>query len=149
MKYDAIIGKIFDEGEDKIFLFFVDPETGKLRDGLDLLDSGEIYKTLTYDTLIVVEVVLKDGTQEVEINIGDFIDGKFGKYDIFIHIKDILPFKLGKKLEEGEEEMLPRTIEDVILDGEFQEIGSECIKICKEEIHEINKINPDNVQFFN
>ena len=146
MKYDAIIGKIFNEGEDKIFLFFLDPETNKLRDGLDLLDSAEIYKTLTYDTLIVVEVILKDGTQEVDIDINDFIDGKYGKYDIFIHIKDLLVFKLGKKIDNDEDDVTTRTIEEVILDGEFQEIGTECIQLCKEEMKEIKQDN--DIQFF-
>ena len=148
MKYDAIIGKIFDEGEDKIFLFFQDPKTKDIRDGLDLLDSAEVYSTLTYDTLMVVEVILKDGTQELDISIDDFISGKYGKYDIFIHIKDLLPFKLGKKIEEGKE-MSTRKIEEVILDGEFQDVGTECIKICKEEMIELNQQNKeDDVQLF-
>jgi len=134
MTYDAIIAKIFDEGEDKIFLFFLDPETGEIKDGLDLLDSTDVYLDLTYDTLMVVEVVLKDGTKEVEIDIDDFIAGKFGKYDIFIHIRDIMPFKLAKKNDNDDDIMLPRYVEDVINDGEFQEICTECIKMAKEEI---------------
>jgi len=134
MTYDAIISKIFDEGEDKIFLFFLDPETGEIKDGLDLLDSTNVYLDLPYDTLMVVEVVLKDGTKEVEIDIDDFIAGKFGKYDIFIHIRDIMPFKLAKKNDNDDDIMLPRYVEDVINDGEFQEICTECIKMAKEEI---------------
>ena len=131
MEYDAIIAKIFDEGEDKIYLFFSDPKTEIIKDGLDLLDSSDIYMNLSYDTLIVVEVLLKDGTKEIEIDIDDFIEGKYGKYDIFIHIKDIMPFKLGKK--DKNDILIPRKVEDVILDGEFQQIASECILMSKEE----------------
>lgn len=134
MIYDAIITKIFNEGEDKIFLFFLDPETGIIKDGLDILDSTNVYSDLSYDMLMVVEVVLKDGTKEVDIDIDDFIAGKYGKYDIFIHIRDILPFKLAKKNETDDEIMLPRIVEDVIKDGEFQEICTECIKMVKEEL---------------
>lgn len=134
MIYDAIITKIFNEGEDKIFLFFLDPETGIIKDGLDILDSTNVYLDLSYDMLMVVEVVLKDGTKEVDIDIDDFIAGKYGKYDIFIHIRDILPFKLAKKNETDDEIMLPRIVEDVIKDGEFQEICAECVKMAKEEL---------------
>ncbi len=150
MSYDGIVAKIFDEGEDKIFLFFLDPETNLIKDGLDILDGTNVYKDLSYDTLMVVEVLLKDGTKEVDIEIDDFINGKYGKYDIFIHIKDLLPFKLGKK-DEKNDLMLPRLVEDVILDGEFQEIAVECVKMCKEEMLEINnkENDEDNVQFFN
>lgn len=130
MKYDAIIAKIFDEGEDKIFLFFLDPETNMIRDGLDLLDSTNVYMDLPYDTLIVVEVLLKDGTKEIEVNLDDFIAGKYGKYDIFIHIRDIMPFRLAKP---DDDDITPRTVEEVIIDGEFQEICNECIKMAKEE----------------
>jgi len=132
MEYDAIIAKILENDEDKIFLFFSDPETELIRDGLDLLDSSNVYMELPYDTLMVVEVLLKDGTKEVDINIDDFIDGKYGKYDIFIHIKDIMPFRLAKK-DEKTGKLKPRKIVDVIKDGEFQQIASECILMSKEE----------------
>jgi len=138
MVYDAIIAKIFDDDEDKIFLFFSDPKTEIIRDGLDLLDSLNIYMKLPYDTLVVVEVLLKDGTKEVNIDIGDFITGKYGKYDIFIHIKDIMPFKLGRKDDETGD-MMPRTVVNVIKDGEFQQIASECILMSKKEIENKQK----------
>lgn len=143
MKYDGVVAKIFDDNEDKIFLFFLDPETGKMRDGLDIQDNMEIYKNLSYNTLMVVEVLLKDGTVEVDIDLDDFIDGQYGKYDIFIHIKDLLPYKLAHKNDEGK--VVDRSVDQVIQAGEFPDVALECIELTKEELSNREKQKEENV----
>jgi hypothetical protein len=133
--FDAVVGKIFEEGEDKIFLFFLDPEDNTIKDGLNIQDDSEVYQELGNDTLMVSEVVLKDGTKEVEIDLDDFIGGEYGKYDIFIHIKDLMPFKLGHRDDNKNlDELNYKTVIQVIEDGEFQSIAKECIEIVKNEV---------------
>lgn len=127
MTYDGVIGKIFNEGEDKIFLFLL--EDKKVKDGINISDDSDIYQNLSYDTLQVVDVILKDGTIDADINLDDFILGKYGQYDIFIHIKDVMTFKLGKK--DINDDITKKSIENVILDGEFDDIVNECLEMSK------------------
>lgn len=130
MKYDAVAAKIFDEDEDKIFIFFLDPETNIMTDGLNILDNTDIYDDLKYNVLVVCEVTLKDGTEEMNIDINKFIKGEYnyGLYDIFIHIKDIRFYSIFNENKET------KTIKDTILSGEFQDIAKESIEMTKKEI---------------
>lgn len=134
MKYEAVVAKIFNEGEDKIFLFFLDPDNNVIRDGLNIQDDMNIYELLDYHTLVVCEVILKDGTEEVKVDLDKFISGEYGRYDIFIHIKDLSSFMLGKNKssDSDSEDVIERTVEDVIIDGEFQSVAMECIEITRE-----------------
>ncbi len=126
MIYDGVIAKIFDDGEDKIFLFFLDKEEDVITDGLNLDDNNiKVYQDLTYDSIVTVEVSLKDGTKEVEVDLYDFVDGEYGKYDIFIHITDLLSFRLGQKDDDGN--LNYQDVKDIILDGNFQGIAKDCI----------------------
>ena len=134
--FDGVVAKINSNDEDKIFLFFLDKEK-IIRDGINIQDDGNIYQELSYDTLMVVEVILKDGTKEIDIDIDDFLGGEYGKYDIFIHIKDIYPFRLGKKSEDDPDDFNFRTIKSIIFDGEFQDIAKECIEMVKNDTIEI------------
>lgn len=129
MLYDGVVAKIFDEEEDKIFLFLVDPDTNILKDGVNISDENSIYKDLTYDMLMVVEVMLKDGTKDVKVDLDDFVNGEYGQYDIFIHVKDKLSYKLGKNDNEGN--VKPRLIPEIVKDGEFESVVLECIENCK------------------
>lgn len=138
MKYNGGIAKIYDEGENKIFLFLIDPKTKKVKDGINISDDSDIYQDLTYDLLQIVEVKLKDGTLDAKINLDDFVNAKYGRYDIFIHIKDINSYKLAKNVNDKLE---PRTVEETILDGEFESVLSECIELSNNEYDNIIKIN--------
>lgn len=129
MLYDGVVAKIFDEEEDKIFLFLVDPDTNMIKNGVNISDETHIYKELTYDMLMVVEVMLKDGTKDVKVNLDDWVNGEYGQFDIFIHIKDKLSFKLGKNDEKGN--IRPRIIPDIVSDGEFEDVVLECIENSK------------------
>lgn len=142
MVCDAVVAKINDDGEDKIFIFFLDPKTDTIKDGLNLEDISEIYDNLPYDTLMVVEAVLKDGTKDVDIDMDEFIGGKYGKYDIFIHIKDLMPFRLGQRIDENSEEVEYKTIKQVIFEGEFPAIAKNCIQQTREELSK--QLNEDN-----
>jgi len=144
MTYNGIIAKIHDDCEDKIFLFLLDKENNILKDGVNLDDDNiKIYKHLTYDTIVAVEVSLKDGTKEIKVNLDDFIDGKYGKYDIFIHIKDLSPFRLGYK--DKNDNIIYKTVEQVILEDEFQSIAKDCIVMAKKEVLKIEKEVNKNV----
>ena len=118
----------------KIFLFLIDPKDNTLKDGVNISDDTNIYEKLSYDTIQVVEVLLKDGTIDADIDLDAFVNGEYGLYDIFIHIKDITSFKLGKKNEN--KIIQSNTIEQVIYDGEFQDIAIECLELSKKQIQE-------------
>lgn len=125
MVYDGVVAKIYDD-EDKIFLFLVDPDTGIIKNGINISDDSNVYKDLTYDMLMVSEILLKDGTQDIKVDLDDFIEGEYGQFDIFIHIKDKLSFKLGKNDSDGN--LKPRTIPDLVMDNEFESVALECIE---------------------
>ena len=60
MKYDGVVIRI-----EELFLFILDPDTNKIRDGINISDH-KCYDDLKENQLMVVNVVFKDGTQEID-----------------------------------------------------------------------------------
>lgn len=102
MIYEGIVIK-----EDKLFLFIFDPDKQIIRDGINISEHT-CYNDLKEDQFMVVDVIFKDGTKEIDkIDLDEFIYGdKYesarDNYDIFIYIHDNMLFSMnnGVKLEE-------------------------------------------------
>jgi hypothetical protein len=86
MKYDGVVIRI-----DDLFLFILNPETNKLMDGINISEH-ECYKELNDEQLMVVNVSIKDGTEEIEdVDLEEFIYGdSYNRLDTFIYIHDVM-----------------------------------------------------------
>jgi hypothetical protein len=86
MKYDGVVIRI-----DDLFLFILNPETNKLMDGINISEH-ECYKELNDEQLMVVDVSIKDGTEEIEdVDLEEFIYGdSYNRLDTFIYIHDVM-----------------------------------------------------------
>jgi len=135
MEYDGIVTKILQDDEDYYYLFLVDPVKKVLVDGVNISEH-KAYDDLTYDQLMVVSVELKDGTKILEnIDLEDFVHNeKFGKYDIFIYIKDLLLFTIG-----DHSNLIKLSISNILEKGEFNDVALNCIERTKEELKKIKK----------
>jgi hypothetical protein len=116
MKYDGIVVKI-----DKLYLFILDPDTNEIRDGINISDH-ECYNELKDDQLMVVNVVFKDGTKEIDkIDLDEFIYGdKYGEHDVFLNIYDLVLYSVNDI-----------KIESIIEQGELNEVAISCIESTK------------------
>lgn len=102
MTYDGIVIK-----EDELFLFIFDPDKNIIRDGINISEH-KCYDDLRDEQFMVVDVIFKDGTKEIDkIDLDEFIYGdKYesskDSYDIFIYIHDKMLFSMdnGVKLAE-------------------------------------------------
>ena len=82
MKYDGVVIRF-----DKLYLFILDPDTDMIRDGITISEH-DCYKDMKEDQLMVVSVIFKDGTLEIDkIDLDEFIHGdKYGDNNINIII---------------------------------------------------------------
>jgi hypothetical protein len=120
MKYDGVVIRL-----NELFLFIYDPDEKIIKDGINISDH-ECYKDLKDDHLMVVNVIFKDGTKDIEkINLDEFIYGdSYGRHDVFIYISDVMLFTMNEK----------KYISDVIEKGELNKLVLECIAHSKNEI---------------
>lgn len=127
MKYDGAVIRL----NSGLFLFILDPETNELMDGLGISDH-KCYKDLKDNKLMVVNVIFKDGTLELDkIDLDEFIEEN--KFNIFIHIYDISLYSVDIEKYNS----LCNTFEDIIKNGDFVEIALSCIEDSKKiEKHE-------------
>jgi len=123
MKYDGVVLKI----EDNLFLFVLNPETKNLTDGVNI-SAHECYENLKHTQLVVVNTIFKDGTEEIDkIDLEEFIHGdKYGKYDTFILISDVITYTIPNLL-------------DMIKKGELNMVGKTCIEDSKKNEDDINE----------
>jgi len=133
MKYDGVVARI-KAVEDKFFLFLVDPD-GIMHDGINISDHRNIYEELTYDQLMVVNVILKDGTMEMEtIDLDEFIHGdKYPRENIYLYIQDILLYTIGK------DKTKTTKIADILKRGEFSDVAFDCIGDASKQAEDLKK----------
>jgi len=124
MKYDGVVIKI-----EELYLFILNPETNKIMDGINISDH-ECYKDLNDDKLIVVEVSIKDGTQDIEdLDLNEFIYGDtYAPSDTFIYIHDIESFTFTDTDSGGTKNV---SILDIIDNGDLNDVAIECIESVK------------------
>ena len=85
MKYDGVVIRF-----NNLYLFVYDPDKMEIRDGI-VITEHECYKEMKDDQLMVVEVIFRDGTQELDqIDLDEFIYGdSYGIHDTFLEIYDL------------------------------------------------------------
>lgn len=129
MSYDGVVLNLND-----LFLFILNPDKNLIMDGINI-SYHECYKDLRKDQLMVVKVVFKDGTKELDnIDLDEFIYGdKYGKHDVFLYITDIQLFSLSTQNKNK------LNLEDVIKKGELNDMAIECINNSKNIKNNINK----------
>ena len=120
MSYDGVVLNL-----DDLYLFIINPDTDKIMDGISI-SYHKCYDNLKKDQLMVVKVIFKDGTQEIEsLDLEDFIYSDHDNHDVFLYITDVLLFSLGSK------ENKSITLEELINNGELNVVAHECIKNSK------------------
>ena len=132
MKYDGVVAKF-----DDLYLFILNPKTLKIMDGISL-SNHKCYDDLNQNQLMVVEVIFKDGTQEIEnIDLEEFIYGdSYDRHSIFIAIYDINLFSISDK--KNSKKIL--SLEQIARNGELTNIAIDCINLTK------LKTPSDNIQ---
>jgi hypothetical protein len=118
MKYDGVVASM----DDILYLFLLHPLTGKILDGVNITDDMS-YKFLKTNQLVVVRVLFKDGTLEMDnFDIEEFVYGEgYGMFDVFLHIEDVSVLTLN--IDDAEVSIM-----DTINDGNFEEICKKAIK---------------------
>jgi len=117
MKYDGVVLRI----DGNLFLFVLNPDTNNLTDGVNI-STHECYDKLKKNQLVVVNTIFKDGTEEIsKMDLDEFIHGdKYGKYDTFILISDVITYTIP-------------TLLDMIKKGELNIVGKTCISDSKND----------------
>ncbi|MCK9416711.1 hypothetical protein M0Q97_08660 [Candidatus Dojkabacteria bacterium] len=130
MKYDGIVCRLNKE----LFLFILNPNDNMIMDGLNISEH-ECYKNLKDDQLMVVNVIFKDGTEELDnIDLDAFIyDDVYDRNSVFLYIHDILLYSISKKHNFV-------SLKDLIDDGDLNDIAIECIENSKADNIEMEKI---------
>jgi len=119
MKYNGVVIKL-----NELFLFLLDPKTLEIKDGINISEH-EVYNKMKDDQLMVVDVIFKDGTEEIDdLDLDEFIYGdKYGKYDTFIYIQDIMLFLIKDEIN--------GTLKELIDKGDLTDIATDCIEQSK------------------
>jgi len=130
MKYDGIVCRLNKE----LFLFILNPNDNMIMDGLNISEH-ECYKNLKDDQLMVVNVIFKDGTEELDnIDLDAFIyDDVYDRNSVFLYIHDILLYSISKRHNFV-------SLKDLIDDGDLNDIAIECIENSKADNIEMEKI---------
>lgn len=130
MKYDGVVCRLNKE----LYLFILNPDDNMIMDGMNISEH-ECYNKLKDDQLMVVNVIFKDGTEELDnIDLNSFIyDDVYGRNNVFLHIRDILLYSIGKKNQFI-------SLKDLVDGDDFNKIAIECIENSKADNIEIEKI---------
>ena len=129
MSYDGVVLNL-----NELYLFILNPDTNLIMDGINI-SYHECYKDLRKDQLMVVKVIFKDGTKEIDkIDLDEFIHGdKYGKHDVFLYITDVQLFSL---FSQNKNKL---NLEYIIKKGELNDTAIECINNSKSIKNNINK----------
>jgi len=129
MVYDGVVIKMKKRGN-KLFLFPLNPDTDELMDGINISEH-KCYDNLNSSQLMVVNVIFKDGSEELEtINLDEFIHGdKYGRYDTFLFIQDIVLYSMGEG--DNNEEITEMSLETITERGDLGKIALKCIQNSK------------------
>jgi hypothetical protein len=135
MKYDGAVIRM-NKRKDELFLFLLDPDTNELKDGINISEHAA-YKDMNNSQIMVVEVLFKDGTEEIEkVDLDEFIYGdSYGKYNTFIFIQDKTLFSIGEGIKEDLDPELV-SLEVIAEKGDLGNIVRECIEKSKNQIKE-------------
>jgi hypothetical protein len=130
MKYDGVVCRLNKE----LYLFILNPDENMIMDGMNISEH-ECYNNLKDDQLMVVNVIFKDGTEELDnIDLESFIyDDVYDRNSVFLHIRDILLYSIGKKNQ-------VISLKDIVDGDDFNKIAIECIENSKSDNIEIEKI---------
>ena len=130
MKYDGVVCRLNKE----LYLFILNPDENVIMDGMNISEH-ECYNNLKDDQLMVVNVIFKDGTEELDnIDLESFIyDDVYDRNSVFLHIRDILLYSIGKKNQ-------VISLKDIVDGDDFNKIAIECIENSKADKIEIEKI---------
>lgn len=130
MKYDGVVCRL----DKELFLFILNPDDNMIMDGLNISEH-ECYKNLKDDQLMVVSVIFKDGTEELDnIDLDAFIyDDVYDRNSIFLYIHDILLYSISKKHNFV-------SLKELIDDGDLNKIALDCIENSKADKIEMEKI---------
>lgn len=130
MKYDGVVCRLNKE----LYLFILNPDDNMIMDGLNISEH-ECYKNLKDDQLMVVNVIFKDGTEELDnIDLNAFIyDDVYDRNSVFLYIHDILLYSISKRHNFV-------SLKDLIDDGDLNDIAIECIENSKADNIEMEKI---------
>lgn len=127
MSYDGVITKLKIDDDYLLYLFILNPDKNEIMDGINI-SNHKCYDELKKDQLMVVDVVFKDGTENLNnINLDEFIYGDtYGKNNIFLSIKDIVIYSVNDSKTNS-------SLEELIKNGNLPEIAKKCIKDSKEQ----------------
>ena len=139
MIYDGIVIKVEKKSKDQLYLFFLDPKSNELSDGINISDH-KVYDNIRYDQIMVVHISLKDGTLELDkIDLEEFIHGdKYGREDIFLYIQDILLYNIDSEINLFKNK-IDITAEQIVKKGEMNDLALELIEKSKEDIKNLRK----------
>ena len=124
MKYEGVVIRI-----DELFLFILDPDTNKIRDGINISEH-KCYDDLKDNQLMVVNVIFKDGTKEIDkIDLEEFIYGEsYGEHDTFLYIHDIMLFSIFDNKQNVDVNLR------ILIDkGELNDVAINCILNSKKQ----------------
>lgn len=124
MKVNGLVYRI----QDVVYVSLIDPKLNKTTDGLPI--SEGVYEKLENDQVSYVDVEILDGTLDLEVDIYEFVDDYFSKYepgDIFLKITDVMTFTFKDA-----------TIEEICDNGDFEMIADDIIEQMEEEKKEEN-----------
>jgi hypothetical protein len=124
MKYEGVVIRI-----DELFLFILDPDTNIIRDGINISDH-KCYDDLKNNQLMVVSVIFKDGTKEIDkIDLDEFIYGEsYGEHDTFLYIHDIMLFSIFDNMEN-----VDVNLKILIEKGKLNDVAINCISNSKKQ----------------
>jgi len=139
MIYDGIVIKVEKKSKDQLYLFFLDPKSNELSDGINISDH-KVYDNIRYDQIMVVHISLKDGTLELDkIDLEEFIHGdKYGREDIFLYIQDILLYNIDSEINLFKNK-IDITAEQIVKKGEMNDLALELIEKSKEDIKNLKR----------
>jgi hypothetical protein len=123
MKYDGIVSRL----DENLYLFILNPDDNMIMDGMNISEH-ECYKDLKNDQIQVVEVIFKDGTEELDdIDLEDFIySDVYDRNSIFLYIHDILLYSISNNKKNI-------SLKKLIDNGDLNKIAIECIENSKSD----------------
>lgn len=129
MKYDGVVVRV--KKNNLLFLFILDPDTNELKDGFNISEH-ECYKDLNNDQLMVVNVLFRDGTVELDnIDLEEFIHGDtYGRSDVFLQIYDLISFSV---LKNSDNKVI--SLDKILKNGDLTYCALECISEAKKQLN--------------
>lgn len=112
MKEHGLIYKI----NDVVYLSLIDPKINKCTDGIPINERP--YENLTPNEIMFSEIIITDGTEEIDMEVSEFLEVcmDFDDGVIFYNIKDLMSYEYKK------------TIAEINNEGRFEIVSDNIIK---------------------